>query len=232
MLKSAAGECARPAWHRRRHALAARPAAADSSKDTNKMPPKEPPANSIQPRTRAEWRAWLAQNYARREGIWLVSYRTLTGKPRLAYEEAVEEALCFGWIDSKLTLLDEERSLQWMAPRRRGSAWAKSNKERVERLTAAGLMAAPGLAKVEAAQKDGSWNLLDSVEALAVPPDLAAALAARPAAQEHFSAFPASVRKGFLYWIASAKTAATREKRVRESAELAQRNIRIDQRPR
>jgi uncharacterized protein YdeI (YjbR/CyaY-like superfamily) len=92
----------------------------------------EAPSNSIHPATRAEWRQWLEENQERPEGVWLISYKKATGKPAITYDEAVEEALCFGWVDSKGTKLDEERSMLWFAPRRHGSNWARSNKERVE----------------------------------------------------------------------------------------------------
>ena len=129
------------------------------------------PENSIHPKTRAEWRSWLAQNYTRKEGIWLISYKKETGKLRFDYDEAVEEALCFGWIDSKPNKLDDERSLLWFAPRKPRTGWSKLNKDRVERLIAQELMMPAGLAKVEAAKQDGSWNALDAIEALEIPPD-------------------------------------------------------------
>ena len=155
----------------------------------------EAPSNSVHPLTRAEWRSWLEQNWTRTEGIWLVSYKKDTGKPRFEYDEAVEEALCFGWVDSKPNKLDDERSLLWFAPRKRGTGWSKPNKERVERLIAQGLMAPPGLAKIEAAKQDGSWTALDAVEALEIPPDLAEALASYPSAATNFDAFPRSVKR-------------------------------------
>lgn len=185
--------------------------------------------NAIHPLSRAEWRAWLTLNHARSQGVWLISYKKATGKPRFEYDEAVEEALCFGWIDSKPNKLDAERSKLWFAPRKPGTGWSKPNKERVERMIAAGLMAPAGLAKVEAARQDGSWFALDAVEALEVPPDLAAALAAYPAAQDNFAAFPRSARRGILEWISTAKTAATRARRVEETARLAQENQRANQ---
>ena len=184
---------------------------------------------SVHPLTRAEWRAWLEQHHADTTGIWLITYKKATGKPRVAYEEAVEEALCFGWIDSKGNKLDEERSMLWFAPRRPGSGWSKPNKERVERLLAAGLMAPAGLAKIAAAKEDGSWAALDAVEALDVPPDLEAALAASPAAQQHWDAFPRSAKRGILEWIANAKRAETRARRIEETARLAAENIRANQ---
>lgn len=190
---------------------------------------KEAPPNSVHPLSRAEWRAWLAENHTRTEGVWLVSYKKATGKPRFEYDEAVEEALCFGWIDSKGNKLDEERSLLWFAPRKAKTGWSKPNKERVEKLLAAGAMTPAGLAKVEAAKADGTWTALDSIEALEVPPDLAAALAGYPTATAYFEAFPRSVKRGILEWISTAKTAQTRTKRVEETARLAAENQRANQ---
>ena len=190
---------------------------------------KEAPPNSIHPLSRSEWRAWLAENYTRTAGVWLVSYKKATGKPRFDYEEAVEEALCFGWIDSKGNKLDEERSLLWFAPRKGGTGWSKPNKERVEKLLAAGQMTPAGLAKVEAAKADGTWTALDSIEALEIPPDLATALGDHPPAADHFAAFPRSVKRSILEWISTAKTATTRTKRITETATLAAENKRANQ---
>ncbi|NJN98713.1 MAG: hypothetical protein HC875_33810 [Anaerolineales bacterium] len=187
------------------------------------------PDNAVHPLSRAEWRAWLEQNHTRPEGVWLVSYKKATGKPRVEYDEAVEEALCFGWIDSKGNKLDEERSLLWFSPRKPKTGWSKPNKERVERLIAAGLIAPAGLAKIEAAKQDGSWNALDAVEALEIPPDLASALAGYSQAQQNFEAFPRSAKRGILEWIVNAKRPETRAKRIEETARLAQDNIRANQ---
>ncbi|HSH82769.1 MAG TPA: YdeI/OmpD-associated family protein [Herpetosiphonaceae bacterium] len=189
----------------------------------------EPPPNSVHPQTRAEWRAWLEQHHVRDEGVWLISYKRATGKPRVEYDEAVEEALCFGWIDSKGGKLDDERTMLWFAPRRPRSGWSKPNKDRIERLMAAGMMAPAGLAKIEAAKQDGSWFALDAVEALEVPPDLAAALDASPAARHHWDAFPRSAKRGILEWIGNARRQETRARRVEETARLAADNIRANQ---
>ena len=183
----------------------------------------------VHPLTRDEWRAWLEANHTRPDGVWLVTFKRATGKPRVEYEEAVEEALCFGWVDSKANALDEERSILWFAPRKKGSGWSKPNKERVERLLAAGKMAPAGLAKIEAAKADGSWALLDEVEQLIIPPDLLAALAAAPPAAENFAAFPRSVKRGILEWITQAKRAETRAARVAETARLAAEGKRANQ---
>ena len=109
-----------------------------------------PPPNSIHPLTRAEWRDWLSANHTRTEGIWLITFKKATGKPRVEYEEA----LCFGWIDSKPNKLDDERSLLWFAPRKAGTGWSRPNKERVDRMIAQGLMTPAGAAKIEAAKAD------------------------------------------------------------------------------
>ena len=189
----------------------------------------EPPANSVHPLTRAEWRAWLEQHHTRTEGIWLISFKKATGKARFTYDDVVEEALCFGWIDSKGNKLDHERSMLWFAPRKPGTGWSKPNKERIAKLLAEDQMAPAGLAKVEAAQHDGSWNALDAIEALEVPPDLAEALTANPPAQQYFEAFPRSVKRGILEWIANAKKAETRAKRINETVRLAAENKRANQ---
>jgi len=179
--------------------------------------------------SRIEWRAWLEKNHLRNKGIWLVTYKKHWGEKHVPYEDVVEEALCFGWVDSLGRKLDDERSMLWMAPRRLGSKWSKPNKLRIAKLTAAGSMAPAGLAKVDAAKRNGAWNALDAVEALEIPPDLAEALDGYPAARGNFDAFPRSVRRGILEWIASAKKTETRARRVEETARLAEENIRANQ---
>ena len=185
--------------------------------------------NAIHPLTRAEWRAWPEDNHGRAEGVWLISYKKTTGKPRIEYDEAVEEALCYGWIDSKPNKLDAERSLLWFAPRKTGTGRSKPNKERVAKLLAAGLMAPAGLAKIAAAQADGSWYALDAVEALEIPSDLDQASAGNPTARRYFDAFPRSVKRGILEWIATAKRPETRARRVEETVTLAAKNVRANQ---
>lgn len=187
------------------------------------------PKNATHPKSRAAWRQWLEENHTRAEGVWLVSYKKATGKPRIEYEALVEEAICFGWIDSKVNKLDEERSLLWFAPRKRKTGWSRPNKERVERLLAAGLMLPAGLAKVEQAKVDGSWNSLDRVEELEVPAELRVALDSLPGAADCFAAFPRSVKRSILEWILVAKKPETRAKRIDETARLASQNIRANQ---
>ena len=185
--------------------------------------------DQVQPESPAEWRAWLERHHGRGTGVWLVTWRAGSGGPKIGYEESVEQALCFGWVDSKGRSLDAERTMLWFAPRKRGSGWARTNKERIERLTAAGLMAPAGQAVIDAAKADGSWSLLDDVENLVVPDDLAAAFAAHPPAQQHWDAFPRSVRRAILEWIVQAKRAETRANRVAEAAVKAQVNERANQ---
>lgn len=189
----------------------------------------EAPESSVHPPDRAGWREWLRQNHGRTTGVWLVSYLKATGRARVEYDEAVEEALCFGWIDSKPRKLDAERTMLWFAPRKPGSGWSRPNKLRVERLHAAGLLHESGMRRIEQAKQDGSWTKLDAVEDLHVPDDLARALATLPLAAAHFAAFPRSAKRGILEWISNAKTAATRAKRIEETARLADANVRANQ---
>jgi uncharacterized protein YdeI (YjbR/CyaY-like superfamily) len=183
----------------------------------------------LHPKSRAEWRNWLEQNHTRQEGVWLISYKKSTGKPRFDYDEAVEEALCFGWIDSKGNNLDDERSMLWFAPRKPGTGWSKLNKSRVELLIAAGVMMPAGMSTLEAAKQDGSWNALDRVEALGMPPDLKKAFVANKTAKLYFDVFPRSVRRALLEWISNAKRPETRAKRIEETVTLAEKNIRANQ---
>ena len=187
------------------------------------------PSNATHPQTRDAWRTWLAEHHARDEGVWLIRYKKAAGKPTVSYDAAVEEALCFGWIDSLPRKLDDERTMLYFAPRKAGSGWSRPNKERVRRMTKAGKMMPAGQAKIDAAQADGSWSALDDIENLVVPDDLAEAFEHYPGAADHWEAFPRSVKRGILEWIASAKREPTRQKRVDETARLAQQNERANQ---
>jgi uncharacterized protein YdeI (YjbR/CyaY-like superfamily) len=168
----------------------------------------------VHPLTREEWRAWLEENHDRQSGVWLISFKASTGKGRITWDEIVEEAICYGWIDSVQRTLDAERSMQLITPRKPGSPWSALNKRRIEHLEAAGRLAPPGVAKIEAAKRDGSWSAADAVEALMVPPDLAEALARQPVAEANFAAFSPSAKKQLLWWIHSAKRPETRTKRI------------------
>jgi uncharacterized protein YdeI (YjbR/CyaY-like superfamily) len=183
----------------------------------------------FQVETREQWRGWLSDNHRRREGIWLVTFRKNSGHPHVDYASAVEEALCFGWVDSKPGKVDDLRTKLWFAPRKPGTGWSKLNKERVERLIDSGRMHAAGLAKVKAARADGSWSRLDAVEALEIPGDLTAAFRRHAGSAKNFEAFPRSAKRAILEWILQAKRPETRAARVTETAVLAARNERANQ---
>jgi uncharacterized protein YdeI (YjbR/CyaY-like superfamily) len=175
---------------------------------------------------RAAWRRWLDDHHASAKGVWLVSWRTQTGEPRMDYDEIVEEALCFGWIDGLQKPVDEERIMNLVTPRRRGSSWSSSNKERIARLEAAGLLADAGRRRVEEARADGSWDRYASAEALELPSDLAAALAQNVEAERNFAAFSAAGKRAVLRWLIDAKKPETRAKRIAETVQQAARNER------
>ncbi len=155
-----------------------------------------------------------------------MTWRPRSGRVGLDYEVAVEEALCFGWVDSTGGRVDDERGKLYFAPRKVRSAWAATNKARVERLIADGRMAPAGLAAIERAKANGSWEVLDGPERLEVPADLSTALDARPPAAANFAAFPPSARKMLLAWIAVAQRPETRAARIAATAESAARNER------
>jgi uncharacterized protein YdeI (YjbR/CyaY-like superfamily) len=175
---------------------------------------------------RATWHEWLEANHATATGAWLVTWRPRSGRVGLDYEAAIEEALCFGWVDSTGGRVDDERGKLYFAPRKPRSVWAATNKARVERLIAAGRMAPAGQAAIERAKANGSWETLDAVERLEVPDDLAAALDASPPAAANFAAFSPSARKMMLGWVALARRAETRAARITQIAEAAARNVR------
>lgn len=178
------------------------------------MAPSKTERETFQANSRAEWRAWLERNHERPDGIWLVSFKKASREAGVSYPEAVEEALCFGWIDSRPNALDDERYMQYFSPRKPKSPWSAVNKRRIERLIADGLMAPPGLAKIEAAKRDGGWTAYDAIEALEIPDDLKQALAADPTAEDHFGGFSDSTKKQILWWIASAKRPEMRATRI------------------
>ncbi|CAN5816364.1 YdeI/OmpD-associated family protein [soil metagenome] len=158
--------------------------------------------------------------------MWLVTGRAGSDLPRLEYEAAIEEALCFGWIDGQSGTVDSRRSKLYFVPRRAGSPWSRYNKARVERVVAAGSMTAAGLAVIERAKADGSWSVFDSVDRLELPVELKRALAGQPSARANWDAWPESVRRQVLASIALAKRPETRARRMAKAAEMAARNER------
>jgi uncharacterized protein YdeI (YjbR/CyaY-like superfamily) len=175
---------------------------------------------------RAAWRRWLAERHEQREAIWLVLHKKTSDGRGPSYEEAVEEALCFGWIDSTVNRLDEQRHVQLFAPRKARSTWSRSNRERVARLAREGRLAPAGIAAIELAQANGSWTALEAVERLEEPGDLASALDAEAAAREHWNGFSPSSRKAILWWVTSAKRPETRAKRIDQTVRMAAKGLR------
>jgi uncharacterized protein YdeI (YjbR/CyaY-like superfamily) len=180
----------------------------------------------VHPPNREGWRSWLLERHASEEKVWHVYHKQTSGMAAYSYSDAVEEALCFGWIDGKVQSLDERRYRQLFCRRSPKSSWSKVNKDRVAKLREAGLMTPAGEAAIAVAQENGSWSSLDAVEGLVVPHDLEHALHSNPRAKAHFQAFPPSSRKNILRWIYDAKSADTRIRRVNEAVEKAELNVR------
>lgn len=176
--------------------------------------------------TRQAWRSWLTANHDDARGVWLASWKRATGRPAVPYEQTVEEALCFGWIDSTVNTLDEERSLQLMTPRKPRSTWTRLNRDRVAALEKAGLMTDAGRRAIEVARANGWWTIYDPVEDLLEPDDLAAALDDVPKARSSWNAFPPSARKAMLWWVISAAKPDTRATRIARIVDEATHNRR------
>jgi uncharacterized protein YdeI (YjbR/CyaY-like superfamily) len=196
------------------------------------IPTLRPALPAVWVTSREMWRTWLATNHASSAGVWAVTVKKAALAPGDDYVRAIdlnEECLCFGWIDSKPGRVDDRHTALLCTPRKPGSGWSKVNKDRLQPLLEAGRVAPAGLTAIDAAKADGSWSLLDTASALVVPHDLAVALDAHPPAAQRFDAFPPSARRSILEWIAGAKTAATRAKRIDETARLAQENRRANQ---
>ena len=179
-------------------------------------------AERLEPRTVEEWSAWLREHHARPGGVWLVNRRR-AAEQAITYEQSVREALRFGWVDSTARGLDDDHSMLWFSPRRPGSVWTRTNKERVAQLEAAGLLEPAGAAAVAAAKASGMWTLMDAVEERVVPDDLAAAFERHPGAREHWDSWSPSAQKMILAWIVLAKRPETRAVRIETTAEKAAR---------
>jgi uncharacterized protein YdeI (YjbR/CyaY-like superfamily) len=180
------------------------------------------------PLSRSAWRDWLAENYDKSDGIWFVYFKKQTGKPRVGYDEAVEEALCFGWIDSVARGFDENRSRILFTPRKPKSVWSKPNKLRVEKLIKTGEMTEIGLQKIEAAKFDGSWDALNASDNLEIAEDLQKAFDANKTAETNFHAFTDGVKKVILSWVNSAKREETRATRIEKLVAMAAQNKRVN----
>ncbi len=177
----------------------------------------------------AAWRKWLEENHAQTSSVWLIIYRKGSAIPSVYYDEAVDEALCFGWVDSKPNKRDDESYYQFFSRRNPKSNWSRVNKNKVAKLIAENRMAPAGLKMVETAQQSGTWTALDEVENLVVPPDLQKAFDENSAAFDHWNAFPPSARRGILEWIFNAKRPETRAKRIAQTATMAAQGLRANQ---
>ncbi|RPJ19139.1 MAG: hypothetical protein EHM35_21065 [Planctomycetaceae bacterium] len=177
---------------------------------------------------RDEWRAWLAENHQAAKELWLIIYKKHAGRAGLTYVEALEEALCFGWIDGILKRIDDEKHTVRFTPRRKNSIWSEHNKKRVRKLIKDGRMMDAGLAKIREAKANGQWDKAAQREDISVvPAELIEALARNEKARLNFEALAPSYRKQFIYWVAFAKQDETRRKRVDETIELLIRNKKL-----
>lgn len=179
-------------------------------------------------KSRQLWRAWLEGNHHSERSVWLIIQKKHSSKPSVSYSEAVDEALCFGWIDSKPNKRDADSYYLFFARRNPKSRWSKVNKAKVERLIKQGLMRKAGMEMVEKARQLGTWTLLDDVEELAVPRDLEAKFAENPTAFENWEQFPRSSKRAILEWILSARKPETRHRRIEETVSLAAMNRRAN----
>ena len=177
---------------------------------------------------RKAWRRWLEKNHASQKSVWLLLYKKNTGIPSVYYPEAVDEALCFGWIDSKANTKDAESYYQYFAKRNPNSKWSKVNKEKVVLLEQQGLMTDAGRAMIELAKEKGTWNALDDVEQIIIPDDLQKLFTKNKKAKQHWETFSRSVKRSILEWISNAKRTETRTKRIQETVTLAAQNIRAN----
>jgi uncharacterized protein YdeI (YjbR/CyaY-like superfamily) len=181
------------------------------------------------PKSRTDWRKWLEKNHQSKQSVWLVSFKSSTKVASVSWSEAVDEALCFGWIDSTKKTIDKERYMQYFSRRKPNSTWSKINKEKVAKLIQNNLMTKAGFDSIETAKRNGSWTILDEVEALVVPEDLKDELANYKDSIEYFDSLSKSDKKILLYWVVSAKRPDTRQKRILEIAENANRNLKPKQ---
>ncbi|PHN02539.1 YdeI/OmpD-associated family protein [Flavilitoribacter nigricans] len=182
--------------------------------------------NTYYPPTLADWRAWLAQNHRSEQSVWLILYKKKSERESILWSDAVDVALCFGWIDSKRQTIDEFSYRQFYCRRKPKSPWSKINKEKVQKLIDSGEMRPAGYEAVEIAKANGSWTMLDEAEALIVPEDLETAFQKHPGAKDYYLSLSPSNRKSLLHWIALARRPETRQKRIDEISEHAGRGER------
>jgi uncharacterized protein YdeI (YjbR/CyaY-like superfamily) len=176
------------------------------------------------PKNRMEWRQWLEQNHITKQSVWLVYNKKNSGNFSLSWSEAVDEALCFGWIDSTAKSIDENQYKQFFTKRNPKSVWSKINKDKIENLHKNGWIAKAGYEIIDIAKQNGSWTILDNIEALVIPEDLAEEFQKNPAAKDYYQSLSNSIKKQILYWVESAKRHETRQNRIQETIRLANQN--------
>ena len=177
------------------------------------------------PHDKEDWRKWLELNHQKKDAVWLIFYKKKSPNYNLSWSESVDEALCFGWIDSVKKSIDTEKYKQYFSKRKPKSNWSKINKDKVKGLIEQGLMEEAGFKSIDIAKENGSWTLLDEVEALVIPKELQDELANHKGAMEYFERLSKSDKKILLYWVVSAKRTETRQKRILEIAESASKNL-------
>lgn len=193
----------------------------------NSRPDSQQTTNDLQdldtfyPESREDWRDWLHQHHDKKMSVWLIYFKAKSGKPTVSYSDAVDEALCFGWIDSKAKPIDADSYMQFFSRRKERSVWSRVNKEKVARLIAEGRMSQAGLAIIDIAKRNGSWTILDDAEALVIPDDLDAAFESLPGSRAYFEGLSRSDKRNILQWLILAKRAETRAKRIEAIVENA-----------
>ena len=185
--------------------------------------------NSFHPKDKEDWRNWLKENHIKKESIWLIFNKKNSPNPNLNWSQAVDQALCFGWIDSTAKPIDNEKYMQYFCKRKPKSNWSKVNKDKIKTLIEQDLMEEAGFKSIEVAKENGSWTSLDEVEALVIPDDLKRELVKYTGAMEYFEGLNKSSKKGLLYWVVSAKRKETRQKRILEVAKNASQKLKPKQ---
>ena len=181
------------------------------------------------PTSRLEWRQWLTEHHSSKQSVWLIQYKKKSKVATISWSEAVEEALCFGWVDSKRIPVDEEKFMQFFCRRKAKSTWSKINKDKVQQLINSGMMTPAGLESIAIAKRNGSWTILDDVEELRIPSDLDEAFASLAGSKEYFMSLSKSVKKMLLQWVVLAKRPDTRQQRINEIAEFASQKLKPKQ---
>jgi uncharacterized protein YdeI (YjbR/CyaY-like superfamily) len=190
---------------------------------------QEKDIETFYPASQQAWRTWLQENHRSKQSVWLVCYKKKANIPTITWSDAVDEAICFGWIDSKRITIDDDKFIQFFTKRKPKGTWSKVNKEKIKQLTDKGLMTQAGFECIEKAKQNGSWTVLDEVEELIIPKDLEEEFNRKTGSKDFFLGLSKSVRKSILQWIVLAKQVETRQKRISEIAEMASRNLKPKQ---